>query len=54
MKVGDQVTQDENVMEIETDKTSVPVPAPKSGTISEIYVTDGETVKPGQNLFKID
>ena len=52
-KVGDQVKEDENVMEIETDKTSVGVPAPISGTIEEIYVKDGDTVKPGQDLFKI-
>lgn len=54
VKVGDTVAQDDNVMEIETDKTTVPVPAPKAGTITEIYVADGDTVKPGQDLFKIE
>lgn len=44
---------DENVMEIETDKTTVGVPAPMSGVVEEIYVQDGDTVKAGQQLFKI-
>lgn len=44
---------DDNVMEIETDKTTVGVPTPVSGIIEEIYVQDGDTVKAGQKLFKI-
>lgn len=40
-------------MEIETDKTTVGVPAPVSGVIEEIFVQDGDTVKAGQELFKI-
>lgn len=40
-------------MEIETDKTTVGVPTPLSGVIEEIYVQDGDTVKAGQQLFKI-
>lgn len=41
-------------MEIETDKTSMPVPSPGSGIIEEIFVKDGDTVKPGMDLFKIN
>jgi 2-oxoglutarate dehydrogenase E2 component (dihydrolipoamide succinyltransferase) len=41
------------VMQIETDKTTVGVPAPGSGIIEEIYVADGDTVKSGQQLFKM-
>lgn len=44
---------DDNVMEIETDKTTVGVPTPVSGVIEEIFVQDGDTVKAGQQLFKI-
>lgn len=40
-------------MEIETDKTTVPVPAPFAGSVTEILVKDGDTVKPGQALFKM-
>lgn len=40
-------------MEIETDKTTVGVPSPGHGIIEEIYVADGDTVKAGQQLFKL-
>lgn len=40
-------------MEIETDKTTVGVPAPFGGVIEEILVKDGDTVKSGQPLFKL-
>ncbi|KAJ1523725.1 hypothetical protein ONE63_001558 [Megalurothrips usitatus] len=51
--VGDQVSEDEVVCEIETDKTSVPVTSPASGVIEERYVEDGTTVKAGVKLFKL-
>lgn len=51
--MGDEVQADENVMEIETDKTTVGVPTPVSGVVEEIYVQDGDTVKAGQQLFKL-
>lgn len=53
-KVGDHVAQDEVVMEIETDKTSVQVPAPGHGIIKELLVADGQTIKPGAEVFTID
>ncbi|XP_034485807.1 dihydrolipoyllysine-residue succinyltransferase component of 2-oxoglutarate dehydrogenase complex, mitochondrial-like [Drosophila innubila] len=52
-KVGDSFAADEAVMEIETDKTTMPVPAPFAGKVSAILVKDGDTVKPGQELFKM-
>ncbi|KAL7730835.1 hypothetical protein ACLKA6_003597 [Drosophila palustris] len=52
-KVGDSFGADEAVMEIETDKTTMPVPAPFAGSVTEILVSDGDTVKPGQELFKM-
>ncbi|XP_020706187.2 dihydrolipoyllysine-residue succinyltransferase component of 2-oxoglutarate dehydrogenase complex, mitochondrial isoform X2 [Athalia rosae] len=53
-KVGDQVKEDDVLCEIETDKTSVPVPAPVSGVIKEIFSNDGDTVKAGQKLCSIE
>lgn len=52
-KVGDAVKEDEVVMEIETDKTSMPVPATATGVIEEIFVKNGETVKQGMKLYSI-
>lgn len=51
--VGDSVSADETVAEVETDKTSIPIPAPASGIIEERFVEDGATVKPGMNLFRM-
>ncbi|XP_018569971.1 dihydrolipoyllysine-residue succinyltransferase component of 2-oxoglutarate dehydrogenase complex, mitochondrial [Anoplophora glabripennis] len=53
-KVGDHVGLDEVVMEIETDKTAMPVHSPGAGIIEEILVKDGDTVKAGQPLFKLN
>ncbi len=49
-KVGDAVTQDEMLCELETDKVSVEVPSPASGTLAEIYAEDGATVEAGGKL----
>eukprot|EP00096_Caligus_rogercresseyi_P009291 TRINITY_DN312_c0_g1_i2.p1 TRINITY_DN312_c0_g1~~TRINITY_DN312_c0_g1_i2.p1 ORF type:complete len:467 (+),score=159.90 TRINITY_DN312_c0_g1_i2:506-1906(+) len=50
---GDAVAMDEVVCEIETDKTSVPVPSPVGGMIEALLVEDGDTVSPGMELLKI-
>ena len=52
-KVGDAVTQDEMLCELETDKVSVEVPAPASGTLAEIYAKEGATVQAGGKLGRI-
>jgi len=51
--VGDSVSEDEVICEIETDKTSVPVPSPAAGVIEELLVEDGSTVAPGAKLLKL-
>ena len=51
--VGDSVAEDDVICEIETDKTSVPVPSPCSGVIEALLVEDGATVSPGTALAKI-
>ena len=51
--VGDSVSEDEVICEIETDKTSVPVPSPAAGVIEELLVEDGSTVSPGAKLLKL-
>ena len=52
-QVGDSVTQDEMLCELETDKVSVEVPAPVSGVIREILAADGATVQAGGKLAVI-
>jgi len=52
-KVGDSVTQDEMLCELETDKVSVEVPAPASGTLTEIVAQEGDTVEANAKLAVI-
>jgi 2-oxoglutarate dehydrogenase E2 component (dihydrolipoamide succinyltransferase) len=47
-KPGEAVAQDEVVIEIETDKVVLEVPAPAAGVLSEILVGDGATVESEQ------
>ena len=53
-KAGDLVTADEILIEIETDKVVLEVPAPSSGVLSEILVGDGATVVAEQLIARID
>ena len=50
---GDAVTVDEPLVELETDKVTIEVPAPAAGVLTEILAQDGETVAPGALLGKI-
>ncbi len=47
-KPGDNVVQDENLVDIETDKVLLEVPAPESGVLKEIREAEGATVVAGQ------
>jgi 2-oxoglutarate dehydrogenase E2 component (dihydrolipoamide succinyltransferase) len=53
-KVGDSVAIDEILIEIETDKVVLEVPAPSAGVITELMVADGGTVVAEQLIAKID
>ena len=52
-QAGDTVTADEPLVELETDKVTVEVPAPVSGVLSEIAVKPGDTVAVGALLGAI-
>ena len=51
--VGDKVTADEAIVELETDKVNVEVPAPSNGIIEKILVEEGKTVNVGSLLGTI-
>ena len=53
-KVGDAVAIDEILIEIETDKVVLEVPAPSAGVLTELLVADGGTVIAEQLIAKID
>ncbi|AZO04103.1 MULTISPECIES: 2-oxoglutarate dehydrogenase complex dihydrolipoyllysine-residue succinyltransferase [unclassified Mesorhizobium] len=52
-KVGDAIAADEPLVELETDKVTVEVPAAGAGTLAEITVKEGETVNVGALLGSI-
>src|SRR6478609_6832231 len=52
-KAGDPVAVDEPLVELETDKVTIEVPAPSAGTLGEIAAKDGETVAVGALLGQI-
>src|SRR6476646_5046233 len=52
-QVGDQVSEDEILFEVSTDKVDSEVPSPAAGYIAEILVQEGETVDVGAKLAVI-
>ncbi|WP_345252391.1 biotin/lipoyl-containing protein, partial [Pigmentiphaga soli] len=53
-KPGEAVAVDEILIEIETDKVVLEVPAPSAGVLAEIVKADGSTVAAGEVIAKID
>ncbi|HXC09436.1 MAG TPA: 2-oxoglutarate dehydrogenase complex dihydrolipoyllysine-residue succinyltransferase [Steroidobacteraceae bacterium] len=53
-KPGDAVARDENLVDLETDKVVLEVPAPTNGVLREIKLQDGTTVTSGQVLAIIE
>jgi 2-oxoglutarate dehydrogenase E2 component (dihydrolipoamide succinyltransferase) len=51
---GDAVTRDENLVDLETDKVVLEVPAPADGVLTEIQFDEGDTVEADQVLAIID
>ena len=52
--IGDQIEMDEALVELETDKVNVEVPSPVAGTLSEIKIKKGKTVKVGSELGVVE
>src|SRR6187549_1257962 len=53
-QVGQAVTRDENLADLETDKVVLEVPAPVSGVIKELRITAGTSVTSGQVLAVLE
>jgi pyruvate dehydrogenase E2 component (dihydrolipoamide acetyltransferase) len=54
VKEGDEVEQDAPLLELESEKATVPVPSPAKGRITKILVRAGQTVKVGQSLVVLE
>jgi len=53
VREGDQVTEGQSLIELETEKATVPVPAPQAGTVARVLVSRGDHVKVGQALVEL-
>ena len=53
-KIGDKVTRDENIVDLETDKVVLEVPSPADGILKEILFKEGDTVLSGQLMAIIE
>ncbi len=53
-RAGDAVRRDENLVDLETDKVVLEVPAPNDGVLAEIKINDGATVTSGQVLALLE
>ena len=53
VSVGDQVRQDQTVLELENQKAVAPIPAPAAGTVTQIHVKQGDVVSVGQLLVTL-
>ncbi len=53
-KVGDQIREDQPLVEIMTDKVNVQIPAPRTGKVLQILSKEGDVAKVGQTIMVID
>ncbi len=51
---GDEVTEEQALMELETDKAALEIPSPASGIIKEVHIKEGDTIRVGQLLVTIE
>lgn len=54
VREGDRVTEGQSLLELETDKATVPVPSPSAGTVVHLLVQPGDHVKVGQALIELE
>src|ERR1035437_1063244 len=54
VKIGDMITKDQGVIEIETDKATIEVPSTVEGKVVEINIKPGEKAKVGSVILKVE
>ena len=52
--VGGHVEKDQSLLEVETDKVALDIPSPATGSLTEIFIPEGETVPVGTLLARLD
>jgi pyruvate/2-oxoglutarate dehydrogenase complex dihydrolipoamide acyltransferase (E2) component len=53
-QIGEKVAEKDDLVELTTDKATFNLPSPCSGTLSEIFFQEGDTVRPGEALAVIE
>jgi len=53
-QVGDRVEVGESLMEVETDKATVQIPSPVSGTLLELFFGEGDEINAGAHIASCD
>ena len=51
---GDVITADQDIIELETDKATMPVPSPSAGKVVKILISEGDTVEIGAPILELD
>jgi len=54
VEVGQEVTEDEELIILESMKMEIPVSAPKDGKVTEVLVTPSQPVQEGQVLLRLE
>ncbi len=54
VREGDTVKADQDLLELETDKATMPIPSPHAGKITKVLVREGETVNVGAPIMEIE
>ena len=54
VREGDTVKADQDLLELETDKATMPIPSPQAGKITKVLVREGETVNVGSPIMEIE
>ncbi|PID16373.1 branched-chain alpha-keto acid dehydrogenase subunit E2 [Sporosarcina sp. P34] len=54
VKPGDEIQEDDTLLEVQNDKSVVEIPSPVSGTVEELYVTEGTVAVVGDKLVRFD
>ncbi|RPH36822.1 biotin/lipoyl-binding protein [bacterium] len=54
IKEGDQVSKDQPILELESEKAVASIPSPASGTVTKLHIKEGDEIKVGQMIISLD
>src|SRR5215831_20012644 len=54
VKVGDSITRDQPLLELENEKAVATIPSSAAGTVTQIYVKPGDKLNDGQRILSVD